>query len=223
MDNKTTPAGGTPPPQVRVAGLNGGDALIADDATLLDWTVTGRLLLGLNPESDPPIYSAVWYDPDSGAASPAAEFDNGTPFWIAFDGKTAVTGTKSPDLKSEIEFALTVLDLDTGVRVPINGKIAFPEGIIPRRAVAINPSEAAHQFFWVEASVGETMTLWSADLAGNRVSYLGTIEGYPIDLSWDGLLLYTPASNVGALVIRDLIAGAETQLSDSRIGAVRPP
>ena len=220
---QTTSAGSTPPPQVRVAGLSGGDTLIADDAILLDWTLTGRLLLGQNPEANPPTYSAVWYDPGSGATSPAPELDNGKPFWIAFDGKTAVVGSKPSTRKDNTGFALAVLNLGTGGRVPINGTIEFPNDTIPGRAVAINAYEAANQFFWVDSQDGQTMTVSSADLRGTRVSYLGTLKGQLVDLSWDGLLLYTPASNTGALVIRDLISGAETQLSDTRIGAIRPP
>lgn len=213
-------------PQVRIADLqSGSDALLVDNAVLLDWTSSDRLLVGENPDSTNARYTAAWYDSNTGRTAVAPEFDNGIPFWIAFDGKTAVVEDTIGSTRKDGAPMLNVINLDTGARVPINGA-AVTVGITITRAVAINPYEAANQFFWVDSPDQKTMTISSASLDGRRITYLGRIEGAPIDLSWDGLMLYspdTPASNVGALVIRDVISGAETQLSDIRIGAIRPP
>jgi DNA-binding CsgD family transcriptional regulator len=219
---QTASAGSDPPPQVRIAGVgSGGDTLVADDAVLLDWAADGRIIIGQNPGAgDQPRYKAAWYDPASGQTTPAPEFDNGVPFWIAGDGKTAVLADSPPDAKSGAR-ALAVLNLSSGARTPINGGINYPSIAFPGNAVAINWYEAANQFFWASSPDGVTLTVSSADLGGARVTDLGRFNGGLTDLSWDGLLLYRDQTR--GMVIRELVTGAETVFPDAVTGAIRPP
>lgn len=217
--------GSNPEARVRVFDVvSQVDRPVHDSAILLEWPRDDRLLLGLNPQHTDsdifvfPRYEAAWFDVETGETERVPRLDNRAQFWMATGGQKAVVLSGQAQRKAG-GANLAVFDFRTGEETSLHAAIGYPSEGIPKWMLAV--SSAADRIFW--GDFGDSgIAIYTATLDGVARTLLARIPGTVLDVSGDGLVLYTPFENPGELRGLDALTGAETSISDRSLGALGP-